>query len=75
MATFNAPFATVDFVLPVYQLVLLFLRNILQKQLETAFEGLDSIAGIADDTFVYGSSEEEHDRNLIKLMERAKKRV
>lgn len=29
----------------------------------------------ADDKFVYGSSEVEHDRNLTKLMERAKRRA
>lgn len=42
-----------------------------QKQLETALVGLNSIAGIAEDTSVHGSSEEEHDKNLINLMERA----
>ena len=45
-----------------------------QKQIDTAFEGLDGVTGIADDTFVCGSSEVEHDRNLAKLMERAQQK-
>ena len=39
-----------------------------------AFKGLDSITGIADNLFVYGSSEVEHYKNLSKLMERAKQK-
>jgi hypothetical protein len=31
---------------------------------------LNGITGIGDDPFAYGSSEEEHDANLVKLMER-----
>ena len=45
-----------------------------QKQFDTAFEGLDGVTAIADETFVYGSSEVEHDRNLTKLMERAQQK-
>ena len=45
-----------------------------QKQHDTAFEGFDGLTGIADDTFVYGSSEVEHDRNLTKLMDRAQQK-
>ena len=45
-------------------------QDVFQKQLNTALEDLDGVTGIADDTFVYGSSEVEHDRNLTKLMER-----
>ena len=32
------------------------------------------MTGIADDIFVYGSTEEEHDRNLINLMKRAQEK-
>ena len=39
-------------------------QDVFQKQLDTAFKGLDGVTGIADDTFVYGSSEVRHDRNL-----------
>ena len=40
-----------------------------QKQLDSALEGLSGVTGIADDTFVFGSTEKEHDNNLAKLME------
>ena len=40
----------------------------------TKLRVLDGITGMADDMFVYGSSEEEHDRNLIKLMQRAQEK-
>ena len=54
--------------------VLLVFLDIFQKQLDAAFEVLPGITGIADNTFVYGSSEEEHDRNLLQLMERAQEK-
>ena len=41
--------------------------------LDQILEGLDGVVSIADDMAVYGASEEEHDRNLINLMERATK--
>ena len=49
-------------------------QDMLQKQLDIALKGLDGITGIADNLFVYGSPEVEHDRNLSKLMERAKQK-
>lgn len=49
-------------------------QDVFQKQHDTAFEGFDGVTGIADDTFVYGSSEVEHDRNLTKLMDRAQQK-
>ena len=50
-------------------------QDVFQKQLDTALEGLNGVTGIAEDTFVYGSSEVEHDRNLTKLMERTQQKV
>lgn len=50
------------------------LQDVFQKQLDTAFEGLDGVTGFADDIFVYGSFEVEHDRNLTKLMEGAQQK-
>jgi len=47
-------------------------QDVFQKRLDTAFEGRNGVTGITDDTFVYGSSDVEHDRNLTKLMETAK---
>lgn len=47
-------------------------QDVFQKQLDASFEGLTGITGIADDT---GSTEEEHDRNLVNLMQRAREEV
>jgi len=49
-------------------------QDVFQKRLDTAFEGLDGVTGFADDTFVYGSSEVEHDRNLTKLIKGAQQK-
>ena len=53
---------------------LVVLQDVFQKQLDTGFEGRNGVTGITDDTFVYGSSDVVHDRNLTKLMETAKRR-
>ena len=72
LTTFNTPFGRFRFNRLPFGLVVS--QDIFQKQLDTAFQGLNGVTGIADDTFVYGSSEEEHDRNLVKLMERAREK-
>ena len=36
------------------------------------FEDLPGVVGITDDVCVHGKDEEEHDRNLKELMDRAK---
>ena len=36
--------------------------------------GLKGVANIADDLVVHGQDSEEHDRNLIKVLERLKER-
>ena len=70
LTTFSTPFGRYRFKRLPFGLVVS--QDVFQKQLDTAFKGLDGVTGIADDLFVYGSSEVEHDRNLSKLMERAK---
>ena len=72
LTTFSTPFGRYRFKRLPFGLVVS--QDVFQKQLDTAFEGLDGVTGIADDTFVYGSSEVEHDRNLTKLMERAQQK-
>lgn len=42
-----------------------------QKAQDMNLEGLEGVVGIADDVCVMGRTEEEHDRNLIALMDRA----
>jgi hypothetical protein len=49
-------------------------KDVFQKQLDSALEGLSGVTGIADDTLIYGSTEEEYDWHLAKLMERAKEK-
>lgn len=39
--------------------------------MDQILEGLDGVVSIADDIAVCGKNEEEHDRNLVNLMERA----
>ena len=45
-----------------------------QKHLNSALEGLKGVTGIADDTFVYGATEEEHDATMVNLMIRSRER-
>ena len=35
--------------------------------MDTVFEKLDSLSGIADNSFVYGKSEQEHDQQVVYL--------
>ena len=67
--TFSIPFGRFRFTRLPFGLVVS--QDIFQKQLDSALEGLTGVTGIADDTFVFGSTEEEHDKNLANLMERA----
>jgi len=48
--------------------------DIFQARIDEILEGLDGIINIADDVGVYGATAEEHDVNLLKLMERAAQR-
>jgi hypothetical protein len=72
LTTFSTPFGRFRFKRLPFGLVVS--QDIFQKQLDSAFAGLDGITGIADDTFVYGASEKEHHTNLTKLMERAQQK-
>ena len=44
--------------------------EIFQRSLHQALDDLDGIACVADDIIVFGSSQEEHDRNLEELLKR-----
>jgi len=72
LITFGTPFGRFRFCRLPFGLVVS--QDIFQRQLDTALEGLNGVTSIADDIFVYGSTEEEHDRNLINLMERAQEK-
>ena len=70
LTTFSTPFGIFCFTRLPFGLVVVS-QDIFQKQLDSALEGLTGVTGIADDTFVLGSTEEEHDKNVVNLMERA----
>ena len=46
-------------------------QDLFQAKMDQILEGLRGVVSIADDIAVFGENEEEHDRNLINLMERA----
>ena len=43
-----------------------------QQKLDEVFAGLEGVTGIANDIFIFGRTEEEHDRNLINFLNRAR---
>ena len=47
-------------------------QNVFYKELDNALEVLQGVTGIADDNFVYGSTEKENDESLSQLQERAR---
>ncbi len=46
-------------------------QDLFQAKMDQILEGLQGVISIADDVAVCGVDEEDHDRNLISLMERA----
>ena len=73
-------FATEDIQQPLRQIYrfarlpfgLIVSQNVFYKELDNALEVLQGVTGIADDNFVYGSTEKENDENLPQLQERAR---
>lgn len=48
-------------------------QDVFQRKMDQILEQCDGCIGIADDVIVFGKNEQEHDKNLIKLMETARK--
>jgi len=48
-------------------------QDIFQEKIDQILEECPGTIGIADDIAIFGKTEEEHDRNLITLMNEAKK--
>ncbi len=46
-------------------------QDIFQARMDQILEGLDGVVGIADDVCVFGQNDDDHDDNLINLMNRA----
>ena len=72
LTTFGPPFGRFRFTRLPFGLVVS--QDIFKKQLDSSFADLNGVTGIADDAFVFGSTEEEHDKNLANLMERARQK-
>ncbi|CAB3987537.1 Hypothetical predicted protein, partial [Paramuricea clavata] len=47
--------------------------DIFQEKMDATFGKLDGLSGIADDTFIYGKNEAEHDQRIIDVLETARK--
>ena len=40
-----------------------------QKKLDSIYIGLPGVTGIADDMIIYGTTEDEHDQNLLRFLQ------
>ena len=47
-------------------------QDIFQRKIDEVFEGLNGMTCIVDDLLVYGRSRQEHDENLVYVLERAR---
>ena len=66
MTTFATPFGRYKFNRLPFGIVVS--QDIFQRKMDEAFHDLPGVTGIADDTIVYGTTEAEHDANLLLLM-------
>ena len=48
-------------------------QDVFQQKLDSIFNSIPNVSGIADDLIVAGATEEEHDAAFTKLMETARK--
>lgn len=71
LTTFRTPFGRYCFTRLPFGLNIS--QDIFQQRMDEMLEGLSGCASIADDICVFGKDEEEHDRNLLALMETAKR--
>ena len=72
LTTFNTPFGRFRFTRLLFGLVVS--QDVFQKHLDSALDGLKGVTGIADDTFVFGATEKEHDENMVNLMNRSREK-
>jgi len=71
LTTFNKPFGRYRFTQMPF--VIHLAQDVFQKAMDLAFEGINGCKSIIDDMLVWGSSKEEHDQNLSKVLERTRK--
>ena len=43
--------------------------DVFQKKLDSIYIGLPGVTGIADDMIIYGTTEDEHDWNLLRFLQ------
>ena len=72
LTTFNTTFGRYRFTRLPFGLAVS--QDVFQKHSDSALEDLKGVTGIADDTFVYGATEEEHDANMVNLIIRSRER-
>lgn len=66
LTTFNSPFGRYRFLRLPFGLCVS--QDVFQQRMDQILESCPGTVGIADDIAVYGKSEEEHDKNLHRLM-------
>ena len=71
LCTFNTPFGRYRFKRLPFGLVIS--QDVFQQKLDSIFNSIPNVSGIADDLIVAGATEEEHDAAFTKLMETARK--
>jgi hypothetical protein len=71
LTTFRTPFGRYCFTRLPFGLNIS--QDIFQQRMDEILEGLSGCASITDDICVFGKDEEEHDKNLLALMEAAKR--
>ena len=74
MTTFNTPFRRFRFTRLPFGLAIFVSQDVFQKHLNSVLDGLKGVTGIADDTFVFGATEKEHDENMVNLMNRSREK-
>ena len=67
LCTFNTPFGRYRFKRLPFGVILS--QDIFQRKLDEVYNGIANVTGIADDIVVCGSTESEHDRAFIEMLE------
>ena len=70
LTTFNTPFGRYRFTRMPFGIHSA--QEVFQKTMDMAFEGINGCKSIIDDMLVWGSSKEDHDHNLRKVLERTR---
>jgi len=70
LTTFNTPFGRYHFTRMPFGIHSA--EEVFQNTMDMAFEGINGCKSIIDDMLVWGSSKDEHDQNLRKVLERTR---